>query len=257
MRALLATVGDRTTRFSAEVGRMTLFLLRALRCLLTALPNRETLVEQMAAIGAGSVVVVSCVAVFIGMNITLQGYYIFKQFGGQNMVGILVALAVVREMSPMTAAAMVSAKAGTDMAAKLGTMRVKQQIDAIEVMGVNPFWLLIVPRIVASLLMVPLLVTLSNFFGLISGYLVAVYQLNVNPGLYVENVLQYVRWSDLLKGMIKGGVLGFILSVVSCYYGYYASEGAKGVGRATNRAVVVSCVIGVVVNYLMTEIMYG
>ncbi|MEW6356319.1 MAG: ABC transporter permease [Planctomycetota bacterium] len=257
MRVFFETVGSQTHSTVADVGRLAMFLGRAMRCMVTSLPNREALVEAMSAIGAGSALVVICVAVFVGMNITLQGYYIFQQFGGQNLVGIFVALSVVREMSPMTTAVMVAAKAGTDMAANLGTMRVKQQIDAIEVMGVNPFWLLVVPRLLAAVIVMPLLVTLSNFFGLLSGYMVAVYQLGVNPGLYMENVLQHVQWLDLWKGMGKGVVLGLILAVVSCYYGFHATEGAKGVGKATNRAVVVSCVIGIVTNYILTELMYG
>ncbi|NOZ20565.1 MAG: ABC transporter permease [Planctomycetes bacterium] len=257
MRAIFETTGRQATTMAAEVGRLSVFLGRAIRCMATSLPSREALLEAMATIGAGSALVVICVAVFVGMNITLQGYCIFRQFGGQNLVGIFVALSMVREMSPMITAVMVAAKAGTDMAAKLGTMRVRQQIDAIEVMGVNPFWLLIVPRMIASLIAVPLLVTLSNFFALLSGYVVAVYQLGVNPGLYTENVLQYVHWLDLWKGMAKGVVLGFILAVVSCYYGFHATEGAKGVGRATNRAVVVSCILATVSNYILTEWMYG
>lgn len=254
---ILEAVENRVWAAVAEVGRFGVFTGRMLRCALTCLPRGETLVEQMVSVGAGSALVVACVAAFVGMNVTLQGYHIFKQFGGQNLVGMFVALSVVREMSPMTTSAMVAAKAGTDMAARLGAMRVKQQIDAIEVMGVNPIWLLVAPRVIAAVLVVPLLVTLSNLCGLLAGYIVAVYQLKVNAGIYVDSVLQYVHLLDLWKGMIKGVVLGFILSVVSCYYGYYASEGPKGVGRATNRAVVLSCVLGVAANYLMSELMYG
>jgi phospholipid/cholesterol/gamma-HCH transport system permease protein len=172
------------------------------------------------------------------------------------MVGVFVGLSCVREMGPVGAAAMVAAKCGTDMAARLGTMRVKQQIDAMEVMAVNPFWLLVVPKVIATIIVLPLLVVLTDFFSLLAGYVVAVLQLKINSGLYWSSIAQYLRMSDVWKGMIKGGVIGAIVSLVSCYCGYTATGGAEGVGRATNRAVVISCVLGIVANYFLSSVMF-
>jgi len=255
--ATFEIIGRATNRFLEEVAGLSLFALKGIRTAFSALPDYKTTVEQMVEIGVGSVSVVIWVCIFAGMNTCLEGCYIFKQLGAQSQMGTFVALSVIREISPLICAAMVAAKAGSGMAAELATMRVKQQIDAIEVMGVNPYWLLISPRLLASVLMLPLLVTIGNFFGLMSGFCVAVIQLKINAGAFMSSVAQSVGVTDLFNGMIKGAVLGFVLSAISCYYGFNASSGAEGVGSATNKAVVVSCVVGIIVNYLLSEWMYG
>jgi len=239
------------------LGRASRFFGRIWWVAFTTWPSWRTLLEELSSIGFGSIAVVTCISIFVGMNIALQGYFTFKQFGAQDMVGVFVGLSCVREMGPLGASAMVAAKCGTDMAARIGTMRVKQQIDALEVMAVNPFWLLVVPKVVATLIVLPLLVILTDFFSLLAGYMVAVVQLKINSGLYWSSVAQYLTLTDVWKGMAKGVVLGTITSVVSCYCGYVAEGGAEGVGRATNRAVVISCVLGIVANYFMSEVMYG
>ena len=252
----VALIAMKTRDGLAEFGREWRFIGRTFRVMFSAWPSWPGLVEELANIGFGSVAVVSCFSVFVGMNIALQGYYTFKTFSAHDMVGVFVGLSCVREMGPTGAAAMVAAKCGTDMAAKLGTMRVKQQIDAMEVMAVNPFWLLVVPKVVATIIVLPLLVVLTDFLSLLAGYMVAVVQLKINSGLYWYSVAQYLRMSDVWKGMTKGAVIGAIVSLVSCYCGYTAWGGAEGVGRATNRAVVVSCVLGIVVNYFLSSVMF-
>lgn len=241
----------------AGLGSAARFVGRTVRVFLTTLPNGRVVFEELASIGFGSLAVVTCISIFVGMNIALQGYYTFKEFGAQDMVGVFVGLSCVREMGPMGASAMLAAKCGTDMAARIGTMRVKQQIDALEVMAVNPFRLLVVPKIIATVIALPLLVVLTDFFSLVSGYVVTVVQLKVTAGAYWSGVASYLTLMDVWKGMIKGVVLGAITSFVSCYCGYTASGGAEGVGRATNRAVVVSCVLGIVANYFMSEVMFS
>ena len=241
----------------AEVGRWGLFSARALRWTAAAPPLPGNILEEAYRIGVQSLFIVCAIAFFIGSNITLQGYYAFKEFGGQNLVGIFVALACVREMGPIVAGSMVAAKAGTAMAASIAAMRVKGQIDALEVMGVNPFWYLIAPRFIAALIALPILVLFADFITVAAGYLVAVYQLGVNPGTFMENVIAHTGMSDILFGMIKGAVFAILICLLSCYQGYYSEPGPEGVGRATNRAVVSVCVICIIVNYLLSELMYG
>jgi phospholipid/cholesterol/gamma-HCH transport system permease protein len=252
----ISAIEAKTLEGLGGLGRASRFFGRIGLVAFTTWPSWRTLLEELASIGFGSIAVVTCISVFVGMNITLQGYFTFKQFGAQDMVGVFVGLSCVREMGPMGASAMVAAKCGTDMAARIGAMRVKQQIDALEVMSVNPVWLLVVPKVVATLIVLPLLVILTDFFSLLAGYMVAVVQLKINAGLYWSSVAQYLTLLDVWKGMTKGAVLGTITSVVSCYCGYTAEGGAEGVGRATNRAVVLSCVLGIVANYFLSEVMY-
>jgi phospholipid/cholesterol/gamma-HCH transport system permease protein len=240
-----------------ELGRLAIFTGRVLRRLCSTPPVLGNLLEESYRVGVQSLFIVCAVAAFIGSNIALQGYFAFKAFGGQNLVGIFVALACVREMGPIVAGSMVAAKAGTGMATAIATMRVKGQIDALEVMGVNSYWYLIVPRLIAALIAMPLLVVFADLITVFSGYLVSVYQLGVSSGTFIENVIQYTRMSDVLFGMTKGIVFGFLICLLSCYQGYYSQPGPEGVGRATNRAVVSVCIICIMVNYLMSELMYG
>jgi phospholipid/cholesterol/gamma-HCH transport system permease protein len=239
------------------LGGATRFVGRAVWIAFSTLPSWRVLMDELTSIGFGSLAVVTCISIFVGMNISLQGYYTFKQVGAQDMIGVFVGLSCVREMGPVGAAAMVAAKCGTDMAARIGTMRVKQQIDALEVMAVNPIWLLVVPKVLAMIIVLPLLVVLTDYFSLLAGYFVAVIHLKVNAGLYWSGIADYLSMADIWKGMIKGAVLGAIISFISCYCGFTAYGGAEGVGRATNRAVVFSCVLGIVANYFLSEVMFS
>jgi len=238
-------------------GRWCIFSLNSLRLAFVEGPLSGTVLEEAYRIGVGSLSIVCAIAFFIGSNIALQGYYAFKEFGGQDLVGIFVALACVREMGPIVAGSMVAAKAGTAMAATIATMRVKGQIDALEIMAVNPYRCLIVPRLIATLICLPLLVLFADFISVAAGYVVAVRQLGVNSGVFMSNVSSYVGMGDIFFGMIKGAIFALLICLLSCYQGYYSRPGPEGVGRATNRAVVSVCVICIIVNCLLSEIMYG
>lgn len=241
----------------AAVGRWGIFSARTLGWILGARPYLGRVLEEAYRIGAQSVFIVSAIAFFIGSNIALQGYFAFKEFGGQDLVGIFVALACVREMGPIVAGSMVAAKAGTAMAASIAAMRVKGQIDALEVMAVNPLRYLVAPRVVGALIALPLLVLFADFISVAAGYLVAVHQLGVSRAVYIENVIAYTGLGDVFYGMFKGVVFALFISLLSCYQGYYSRPGPEGVGRATNRAVVSVCVICIIVNYFLSEMMYG
>lgn len=241
----------------ARVGRWGIFCAHTAREALAAPPPVSWVLEEAYRIGVGSLFIVCAIAVFIGSTIALQGYYAFKEFGGEGLVGIFVALACVREMGPIVAGSMVAAKAGTAMAASIAAMRVKGQIDAMEVMAVNPYRALVAPRIAAALIALPLLVVFADFFTVLSGYLVAVHQLGVNPGTFMENVRAYTGLTDVLYGMVKGAVFALMISTLSCFQGFYSEPGPEGVGKATNRAVVSVCVVCIILNYLLSEMMYG
>lgn len=244
-------------RAVAQAGRWGIFTARTVRALFAPPPRAAWVIEEAYRIGAQSLFIVCAVSFFIGSTIAIQGYHAFREFGGQGLVGIFVALACVREMGPIVAGSMVAAKAGTAMAASIAAMRVKGQIDALEVMAVNPYRALAAPRLIAALLALPLLVVFADFFTVLAGYLVAVYQLGVEPGTFIENVRAYAGMTDVLYGMVKGAVFAAMISTLSCCQGFHSEPGPEGVGRATNRAVVSVCVVCIILNYLLSEIMYG
>ncbi len=241
----------------ALIGRWGIFCARAARAAVAPPPPLRWILEEAYRIGVGSVFIVCAVAAFIGGTIALQGYHAFKEFGGEGLVGIFVALACVREMGPIVAGSMVAAKAGTAMAASIAAMRVKGQIDAMEAMAVDPYRALVAPRVAAALVALPLLVLFADFFTVLAGYLVAVHQLGVNGGAFMENVRAHAGTTDVLYGMAKGAVFAVMISTLCCFHGFFSEPGPEGVGKATNRAVVSVCVACIILNYLLSEMMYG
>lgn len=244
-------------RFLREVGKVVLFAIQMGKHLLMRPPSPMAVLEHMYGVGVRSLLVLTTVAVFLGSNTALQGYTAFRPLGGEALLGMFVGMAGLRELAPIIAAALVAAKVGTEMTTTLAVMRIREQLDALEVMGVSPYWYLISPRLVAIGVMLPVLIVLSDFLCFSSGYLVAVYQLHVDPGAFLGYALQYVGLKDILTGIVKGGVFGVCICTISCYYGFFASGGAAGVGRAANRAVVVSAISVMIVNYGLSELFYG
>ncbi|MBA4417347.1 MAG: ABC transporter permease [Syntrophus sp. (in: bacteria)] len=216
----------------------------------------DYILKQMEFVGLNSVLVVVITGVFTGMVLALQSYHGFRKFGSEGLVGMTVALSITRELGPVLTALMVTGRAGSAMAAELGTMRVTEQIDALMVMALNPIKYLVAPRIIASFIMLPLLTIIADFVGIVGGYIVGVKLLGINEGAYINKTIQYLDLDDIYNGLIKAAVFGVILSVVSCYKGFYTSGGAEGVGRATTEAVVVSSVSILISDYVLTSIMF-
>jgi phospholipid/cholesterol/gamma-HCH transport system permease protein len=204
-------------------------------------------------IGVKSIFIVALTGTFSGMVLSMQTVHSLRQFSAEGVVGSVVAVSLCREISPVFAALMVTARAGSAMAAELGNMRVTEQIDALVTMGVSPVQYLLSPRLVASVLMLPLLVILYTCVGMGGAWVVSVNWMSVDPGIFIANIEKYLVPSDLYMGMIKAVVFGFLISSISTAQGYYASGGAKGVGEATTRAVVLSAVAILVANYILTS----
>ncbi|HEX4337171.1 MAG TPA: ABC transporter permease [Polyangiaceae bacterium] len=219
-------------------------------------PYRVTqLLAAMEFIGVGSIFIVSLTGTFSGMVLALQTTNSLRQFGAEGIVGSVVAVSLTREISPVFTALMVTARAGSAMAAELGNMRVSEQIDAILTMGVSPVQFLLSPRLLAAVIMVPLLTILYTCVGLTGAWFVAVKGLGVDPGVFISNIEKYMVPRDFFMGEIKACVFGFLICAISCNQGYNASGGARGVGVATTRAVVESAVAILVMNYLITSLM--
>lgn len=213
------------------------------------------LLAAMDFIGVQSIFIVALTGTFSGMVLALQMSHALATFSAEGQVGGIVAIALTRELAPVFAAIMVTARAGSAMAAELGNMRVTEQIDAITTMGVSPVQYLLSPRLLASMIMVPMLTVLYMTVGMAGAYVVAVMWLGGDGGVFAQSVRTLTVVEDLRMGIVKAFVFGFVLSAISCRHGYFASGGAKGVGLATTRAVVESCVTILIVNYVLTQVL--
>ena len=217
-------------------------------------PKRWSLFfQQCQFIGVESTPIIALVSFFTGAVFALQTGYAFRLFNAETLVGATVGLSLTREIAPVFAGLMVTARAGSAMAAELGTMRVTEQIDALEAMAVNPFHYLLVPRVLAATAMMPLLTTLFNFVGFIGAYLVGIVLLNIPEGPFMYRMEDMVDADDLFAGLFKALFFGFLMACISCYQGFHAKGGALGVGRATTRAVVISSVTILIVDYFLTQ----
>jgi phospholipid/cholesterol/gamma-HCH transport system permease protein len=211
--------------------------------------------RQMEFVGVRSLFVVALTSLFTGMVLALQTYYAFRLFSAESLVGATVALSMTRELGPVITALMVTGRAGSAIAAEIGTMRVTEQVDALTVMAINPVQYLAVPRIIAGLVMLPLLTVLSDFVGMVGGYLVGVKLLGINAAIFMNKVYELVALEDIYNGLIKAAVFGVILTLVGCYKGFTTTGGAEGVGRATTQSVVLSSVLILASDYVLTALM--
>ena len=253
---LLELIGRALLRLLEELGRFFQMLGSAASWLIRPPYDVAELFRQMVRVGVDSIPVVFLTTLFTGMVLALQTFNGFKRFHAESLVGSVVALSLTRELAPVLTALMVTGRVGSAMAAELGTMRVTEQIDALTALGTEPVQYLVVPRVTASVLMLPLLVILGDFVGMYGGYLVAVQLLGANPITYIENSFQYLEISDVTSGIIKAAVFGLIFSLLACVRGYYTEGGAEGVGRATTRAVVSGSLSVLFADFFLTKLLF-
>ena len=214
------------------------------------------LLRQMVKVGINSIPVVLLTTMFTGMVMALQTFTTLRRFNAESFVGSLVALSMVRELTSVLSGLIVAGRAGSAMGAELGTMRVTEQIDALEVMATDPVHYLVVPRVWATTIMMPLLVLMGNFIGIFGGYLVAVVLMGANPVAYIDRTFQFMDLNDLFSGLIKAAVFGFLLAVIGCQQGFYTTGGAEGVGRATTAAVVVASIAILISDFFLTRLLF-
>ncbi len=212
--------------------------------------------RQMVRVGVESVPVVFLTTMFTGMVFALETYSGFHRVHAESYVASAVALAMLRELSPVLVGLMVTGRVGSSMAAEIGTMRVTEQIDALQALATDPVHYLVVPRVIAGIVMLPFLVILGDALGIGGGYLVAVKLLGSNPATYQQNTFQYVDIQDLWAGVMKAAIFGLILTLTGCVRGYYTSGGAEGVGRATTRAVVSASLIILLTDFFLTKLLF-
>jgi phospholipid/cholesterol/gamma-HCH transport system permease protein len=206
-------------------------------------------------IGAGSTFIVALVGIFTGMAFTVSTIVGFRQFSAENMVGGVVALALSRELAPVLASVVLTARAGSTMASELGNMRVTEQIDAITTMGVSPVQYLVSPRVLASIIVTPMLAIVFGLAGMFGAWVVGVIWQGIDPGLFIDRVRQFLMWRDVRMCIVKALVFGGLVSIICCKKGFYATGGARGVGEATAKAVVASIVVIFCADYVLTTLM--
>jgi phospholipid/cholesterol/gamma-HCH transport system permease protein len=236
-----------------KVGQFVLLTTRTISWMIRPPYRLGQLLSAMDFVGVQSVFIVSLTGIFSGMVLTLQTVNSLRQFSAEGSVGAIVAISLCREIAPVFSALMVTARAGSAMAAELGNMRVTEQIDALVTMGVSPVQYLLSPRMLAAVLMGPLLCVLYGSVGMVGAWIVAVKWLSVDPGVFVANIERYLELKDLWMGVFKAAIFGFLISAISCNQGFYAKGGARGVGIATTKAVVQSAVALLIANYFITD----
>ncbi|HYV48297.1 MAG TPA: ABC transporter permease [Myxococcaceae bacterium] len=212
--------------------------------------------SQLDFVGVGSTLIVCLTGTFTGMVFAHQSSRAFEMFNAESMVGPTVALTVTRELAPVFTALMVTMRACSAMCTELGTMRVTEQVDALETMAVNPIQYLLVPRVLAGLIMVPVLTLIFDLCGLGGGYFVSVVVKNVSAGTFIARTQQWLDPEDIVEGLIKGAVFGLTIALIACFKGYHASGGAKGVGQATTQAMVQSALGIFILDYFVGVLLH-
>jgi phospholipid/cholesterol/gamma-HCH transport system permease protein len=254
--AAVEGIGERVYGMVQELGAVSTLLFRVA----AGAPRRpfefRNIIKQMEEVGVRSMPVVLVTATFTGMVLALQSFSGFERFGATSLVGTVVALSITRELGPVFAGLMVSGRVGASMAAELGTMKVTEQIDALVTLATDPVKYLVVPRVIAATVVLPILVVFADLVGILGGYFVAVHVMGANPHVYVAKTYQYLEFRDIYTGLVKAAVFGALIALISCHHGFAAGGGAEGVGRATTRAVVTSSMMVLVSDYFMTSLMF-
>jgi phospholipid/cholesterol/gamma-HCH transport system permease protein len=255
----LSWLGQMVIARLRRLGRYALFFLQSFYLIFTWPPPVSKTIQQIYFIGMKSVSVICLTAIFIGMVLGLHGYYTLVKFGSEGVLGAAVALTLIRELGPVLTAIMLIGRAGSAMAAELGIMRISEQIDALQTMDIDPIRFLVSPKLAAALISMPLLTAMADVVGIIGGYLTGVVLLGIDSGIYFARIESSIKMEDVAGGFIKSLVFAVVLITVCCFKGYYTHEGdnfgAKGVSISTTSAVVLSSVLVLVTNYILTSLL--
>jgi len=253
MVIFLRHLGRSAINLVQETGSMTFFLLEGLALAFVSPFRFRRLLQELYLIGVRSILIIMLTGAFTGMVLALQGYYTLRQYGSEGALGAAVALSLIREMGPVLTGIMVSARAGSAVTAEIGIMRITEQLDALDTMAVNPMQYVVMPKLLAGLIAVPLLTAIFDVVGILGGYLTGVVLLGVSSGSYFSSMVRSVVPLDINGGIVKSLVFGLTIILVACYKGYHTEHGAEGVSRATNQTVVLSAVLVLAWDYILTS----
>ena len=256
MLGLFNIIGVSVLSFLEESGRVMILFLKTVHFILRPPYDIRNLLKQIEYVGVKSIPVVLITGGFTGMVLALQSYTGFKRFNAEAFVGTVVALSMTRELGPVLSGLMVSGRVGSAMAAELGTMQVTEQIDALYTLAINPVKYLVVPRFLASLIVMPVLTAFADVIGILGGYAISVFLLGSNPTVYMRRTYDYLDLEDVYIGLLKACIFGMIIATIGCYQGINTRGGAEGVGKSTTNAVVISSLMILMANYFITALFF-
>ena len=251
-----AGIGRTVLGFLAETGRLAAFTGRTLAACVSPPIYGRLIGAQMLRIGYFSLPVVGLTALSTGAVLALQIYLGGNRYGAEAIVPQIVVLGITRELGPVIAGLMVAGRVAAAIAAEIGTMKVTEQIDALTTLATNPIKYLVVPRLVAAVVCMPILTAMGDSVGVFGGYLVATENLNFTGSIYLKNTMDFVKSEDVVSGLIKAAAFGFIVALMGCYHGFNSKGGAQGVGAATTNAVVSSCILILAADFILTSILF-
>jgi phospholipid/cholesterol/gamma-HCH transport system permease protein len=254
---VVGAIGRGVIAAARETGQLALFALFGLSHWIRPPFYGRMFLRALLEIGFFSLPVVALTAVFTGMVLALQSFTGFARFSAEGAIASLVVLSVTRELGPVLAGLMVAGRVGAAMAAEIGTMRVTDQLDALATLSTDPMKYLVAPRLLAGLIALPLLVVVADILGVLGGFIIATVKLGFAPRLYLANTLSFLQVQDVVSGLAKAAVFGFLIALMGCYHGYNSRGGAQGVGRATTSAVVAASVLILAFDYVLTELFFS
>ncbi len=251
-------LGRHTRENFAKLGRASFFLLHTLQGIFDTLPRVRLLLKQLYSIGVLSLLIIAVSGLFVGMVLGLQGYYVLSDFGADETLGLMVAASLVRELGPVVSALLFAGRAGSALTAEIGLMKATEQLSGMEMMAVDPVRRIITPRFLAGLLSMPLLAAIFSAIGIMGGHIVGVNMLGVDDGAYWSQMQASIDfYDDILNGIIKSIVFGFVVSWISLFEGYDTIPTSEGVSRATTRTVVNSAFSVLALDFILTALMFG
>lgn len=250
------SLGSGFLRICTELGEFSLFFFKSIFVLFSKKLKVKQVIIYLHQIGTKSFSIVFLTGLSSGFALAFQSYMGLSKFGGEELVGVVVAMGMTRELAPVLTGIMITGKAGSAMAAEIGTMKITEQIDALRTLCIDPYQYLIVPRIIAGTIALPLLSIISTFCGIMGGYIYSTTAVNINPEVYLATIQSNLEFIDLVGGIIKAAVFGLILSTIGTYVGLNSGEGAQGVGLATTKSVVVGSVLILIANYFLSLILF-
>ena len=253
----IVTIGSFFLGFFSQTGLLTLFIVQAVKALVTPPVYARLIGQQIMRIGYYSLPVVALTSFFTGGALAIQIYYGGNQFNSEAIVSSIVALGITRELGPVLGGLMVAGRVSAAIAAEIGTMRVTEQIDALTTLSTDPFKYLVAPRVIAATFCMPVLALGADIIGVMGGFVVGTQSFGFNAAIYVQQTVNFLQPDDVISGLIKAAVFGFIIAIMGCYHGYHSKGGAQGVGRATTNAVVASSILILAANYLMTSLLFS
>ncbi len=238
-----------------NLGRISMLFLETIYWTVTPPFKKKNMLDQMVKIGIKSLPVVLITGAFTGMVLVVQTYYQFHQLSVESGIGAVVGFSMTRELGPVLTALILAGRVGAAITAEIGTMKVTEQVDALQAMAVSPVKYLVVPRFIACTALLPILTVFSDFTGIFGGYLVGVKMMGIHGTFFLDN-LKFLDPSDIVNGLVKASFFGMIIAIVSCYRGFIAQGGAEGVGRATTISVVASCMLILVSDFFLSVLLF-